>query len=176
MASTNQSITRQHQHNQHSSHTGDSLGQAALKGAVAAVVGGMALKALWNAGQHLLPESEKYPSSPTREAVGIMASRRGVTLSSTETALAAGAMYGGMMAGMGAIYGVAEDKLHPPPYLAGIALAGLIYGMNFTRFGALPKLGIIEPAGDQPKRQAAVPLAAHVGFGLATAATYKALS
>lgn len=173
MASANQSTTNKHQHD---SHTGDSLGHAALKGALAAVVGGLALKLLWNAGQHTLTASEKFPSSPTREAVGILASKRGVTLSSTETALAAGAMYGGMMAGWGALYGVAEDTLNPPPYLTALAISGIIYGMNFTRFGALPKLGIVEPAGDQPKHRAAVPLAAHVGFGLATAAAYKAMS
>ncbi|MGI9089792.1 MAG: hypothetical protein ACR2GG_01675 [Gemmatimonadaceae bacterium] len=173
MASTSPSAA--HKQQQHG-HASDSLGHVALKGALAAVVGGMALKMLWNAGQHMLPESEKYPLSPTREAVGIMASKRGVHLSSGETTMAAGAMYGGMMAGMGALYGIAEDRLRPPPYLAGLALAGLIYGANFTRIGALPKLGIIEPAGDQPKRQAAVPLAAHVGFGLATAAAYKAMS
>ncbi len=164
-----------HAHNSNG-NDGHSLGESALKGALAALVGGLALKMLWNAGQHTLPSSERFPSSPTREAVDILASRRGINLSSTETAIAAGLVYGGVMATWGALYGVAQDRLHPPRYLNGLLMAGMVYGTNFTRFGGLPKLGITEPAGEQPKRKAAVPLAAHVGFGLATAAAFEALS
>jgi hypothetical protein len=149
-------------------------GQAALKGALAAVAGGMAMKAVWEAGQRALPEAERLPS-PTRGAVDALAARRSVELSDAQRTAAAAALYTGSMAVWGAVYGVVHSRLRPPALLHGLLLGGLVYAANFPRFGALPRAGIVQPPGEQSARQAAVPLGAHAAFGLATAAAFEAL-
>ncbi len=90
--------------------------------------------------------------------------------------MGAAAFYGGTMAGWGAVFGMLQSRLHPPDALHGLLLGGILYSLNFPKFGLLPKLGVMPPPSRQSRAQAAVPIAPHVVFGLTTAAAFKALS
>ena len=152
------------------------IGEAALKGALASLIGGVVMKALWQAEQTaLLPEGQRV-TSPTTTLVQNVAAEQNVQLSETQTKAAAAAFYGGNMALFGAIYGVVQSRLHPPSALHGLLLGGLVYAANFPSFGVLPKAGIIPPPQQQTTTEALIPVAPHVAFGLTTAAVFKALS
>lgn len=152
------------------------LGEAALKGAIAASIGGLAMKLAWEAEQKaLLPEGERL-GSPTKGAVEAIAGNHDVQLSEAQTKAGAAAFYGGTMAGWGAVFGMVQSRIHPPDALHGLLLGGILYAINFPQFGLLPKLGVLPPPSEQPTRQAAIPIAPHVVFGLTTAAAFRALS
>ncbi|MEW5929139.1 MAG: hypothetical protein AB1941_16905 [Gemmatimonadota bacterium] len=151
------------------------LGEAALKGAVASLVGGLATKLVWEAGQRTLPGPDRV-HSPTAEVVAAMAERAGTTLSEPQTRAAAGAFYGQTMLAYGALYGIVQGRLHPPAAAHGLLLAGIMYAANFPGFGVLPRLGVMPPPGEQSAREAAVPVAAQVAYGLTTAAVFRALT
>ncbi|HEV2733672.1 MAG TPA: hypothetical protein VGV85_02500 [Longimicrobiaceae bacterium] len=151
------------------------LGEAALKGAVASLVGGMATKLVWEAGQRTLPGPDRV-HSPTAGAVEAMAERAGTSLTEAQTRAAAGAFYGQTMLAYGALYGIVQSRLHPPALGHGLLLAGIMYAANFPDFGLLPRLGVMPPPGEQGAREAAVPVAAQLAYGLTTAAVFDALS
>lgn len=152
------------------------FGEAALKGAVAGVIGGMVMKAVWEMEQKALLATGEELGSPTKMAVEAVAENRGMQLSDAQVSVGAAAVYTGNMALWGAIFGVVQSRIHPPDALHGLLLGGLVYGANFPAFGVLPKLGVLPPPSEQSKAEATVPIGAHVAFGLATAAVFKALS
>ena len=157
------------------SHRRMSLGEAALKGAIAASIGGLAMKLAWDAEQKLLPESERL-GSPTKGAMEAIARKRDVELSDAQTSAAAAAFYGGTMAGWGAVFGVVQSRFHPPDALHALLLGGILYSLNFPKFGLLPKLGVLPSPGQQSTTGATAPIVPHIVFGLTTAAAFKALT
>ena len=153
-----------------------SIGEAALRGALAGVIGGLVLKLAWQAGEQTLPAGEQF-GSPTRGAVDVLAKKADVQLSERERTAAAAGVYTGAMALWGAVFGAVQSRVHPPFLAHGLLLGGLVYAANFSRTAAaLPKAGIVPAIGDQTDGQRAVSLGAHAVFGLATAAAYEALS
>jgi hypothetical protein len=68
---------------------GMDLGEAALKGALASLVGGVVMKAVWDAEQKALLPDSKQVRSPTTDAVEKVAEQRGVQLSEGQTRAAA---------------------------------------------------------------------------------------
>lgn len=149
-------------------------GEAALAGALAAVAGGVVMKLLWQAGERALPPAERL-GAPTADAVDRLARQAGVTLGESQRAAAAAALYTGAMAGWGALFGVVQNRAHPPALAHGLVLGGLVYAANFTRAAGLTRQGIVPAFGDQTPGQRATTLAAHAGFGAATAAAYGLL-
>ena len=152
-----------------------SLGKAALKGAIAATVGGMVMKLVWDVEERTLLSPDQR-TSPTREAVEKVAEKRDIELSDAQKTAGALTVYGGNMAMWGAIYGMVQSRLHPPDTLHGLALGGLIYAANFPSWGVLPQLRVLPPPSDLPTKHAAIPIVAHVAFGLTTAAVFDALN
>lgn len=164
------------QNGTHSHDARPSVGEAALRGALAAVIGGLVMKAVWQAGDRALAPDERF-GSPTQGAVDALAKRADVQLSDGERTAATAALYTGAMATWGAVYGALQSRLHPPFLAHGLLLGGLVYAANFSRTAAaLPKAGIVPAIGEQTGPQRAVSLGAHAAFGLATAAAYEALS
>lgn len=152
-----------------------SLGEAALKGALAGLAGGLVLRAAWEAGQRLLPAGERLPS-PTDAMVRALARQRGATLTPGQTRAASLGMYGAVMLGWGAAFNALGTRLGAPPLAQSLALGGWLYALNFPKTtGVLPRKGILPAPGEQAPAQAAVPVAAHAAFGLATAAALAAL-
>lgn len=151
------------------------LGRAALNGALAAVAGGLVMKAAWELGTRALGPEAAF-ASPTGGAVDALAAKAGAHLSDGQRAAASAALYTGAMAAWGALYGGVQSRLHPPLLAHGLLLGGLVYAANFTRAAALPKAGIAPAFGDQTPRQRGLSLGAHAVFGLTTAAAYEALA
>ncbi|CAN5661598.1 hypothetical protein BH23GEM6_BH23GEM6_26420 [soil metagenome] len=77
--------------------------------------------------------------------------------------------------GSGALYGIVQDRVHPPAPLHGLLMAGLVYTASLPSFALLPKLGVMPPPSHQPLREAVIPAGAHVANGVATAAAFQAL-
>ncbi len=154
---------------------GRDLGAAALKGALAAVAGGLVLKALWEGSGRLLPAGQQL-GSPTRGAVDAFAARRGARLTERQRAAGAAVVYTGAMATWGALYGIVQSRLHPPALATGLALGALVYATNFSRAAPLTKRGIAPAFGTQRGAQRAASLGSHAAFGLATAAAFEALA
>lgn len=153
----------------------EGLGAAALKGAAAAVIGGLAMKMVWELGERSLPVPERM-GSPTRNAVDALARRSDRQLTDVQANAASLALFTGAMATWGAVYGMVHSRVQPPPLVHGLVLGALVYAANFTRAAPLPKAGIVPAFGDQHGRQRAVPLVAHAAFGLATAAAFEAMA
>ncbi|GJG86122.1 hypothetical protein tb265_13030 [Gemmatimonadetes bacterium T265] len=158
----------------HAQESRPSLGDAALTGALAALVGGAVMKVAWESGRLALGPQAEF-ASPTRGAVDVLAAKAGATLSDGQRTAASAALYGGAMAAWGAVYGAVQSRLHPPLLVHGLLLGGLVYAANFTRAAGLTKAGVVPAFGDQTPRQRELSLAAHAVFGLATAAAYDAL-
>lgn len=147
----------------------------ALKGAAAALLGGLVLRAVWGAGQALLRPNERLPS-PTGETVKQLAAKRGVTLSDRQQQAATVGVYSAAMLGWGAVFGAAQARFAPPLVASSLALGGWIYALNFPKAtGVLARTGVLKPPSEQTPGQAALPVVAHAAFGLATAAAYRAL-
>ena len=152
-----------------------SLGRGALTGALAALVGGAVLRAVWEAGQRALPAGQRLPS-PTDGTVQVLAGRRGATLTPGQTRAASLGMYTGAMLTWGAVFGAAHARLQPPALATGLALGAWLYALNFpAATGVLPRLGVLRSPAEQTRAQAAVPIAGHLAFGVATAAALDAL-
>ena len=152
------------------------IGEAALKGAVASLIGGVVMKLLWQAEQTTLVPEERRVTSPSTTLIENLAEKRGLQISETQAAAAGAAFYGGNMAVFGAIYGIVQSRLHPPSVLHGLVLGGLVYAANYPSFGVLPKAGIVPPPQEQSLTEALIPVAPHIAFGLTTAAVFEALS
>jgi hypothetical protein len=152
------------------------LAQAALKGAVASAVGGMAIKMVWEAGQRALVPEEKRVHSPTAEVVQTLATRTGAGLTQAQVRAVAGAFYGGTMLTYGALYGMVQSRLHPPTLAHGFLLGAIMYAANFPRFGILPRLGVLPAPQEQPMQEAAIPFIAQAAYAMTTASVYKALN
>lgn len=152
------------------------LAEAALKGAVASLAGGLVMKMLWSAEQKaLLPEGQRH-ASPTTELVDQTARGHELQISEQQTRAAAAAFYNGNMALFGAVFGMVQSRLHPPGAVHGLLLGGLVYAANYPSWGVLPKAGIVPPPEEQSTREALIPLLPHVAYGLTTAAVFEALS
>lgn len=152
------------------------LAEAALKGALASLAGGVVMKLLWSGEQKaLLPEAQQH-RSPTTELVEQAAEEHAVQLSGSQTRAAAAAFYNVNMALFGAVFGVVQSRVHPPSALHGLLLGGLVYAANYPSFGVLPGAGIVPPPQDQSTREALIPLLPHVAYGLTTAALFDALT
>jgi hypothetical protein len=154
----------------------DGIAEAAAKGALAGVAGGMVMMmAIKMEQQALLPEGAQA-ESPPKKVVETMAERAGVELPEPQaTAVAMGAHleYGAMWR---ALYGILKSRLRVSPALLGLVYGELIYALNYPSWGLLPRLGVQPPPSQQPLAKAAIPVGAHAIFGLATAAAYETLS
>ncbi len=153
----------------------NNLAEVLLKGAVASIAGGMAIKLLWDAGQRTFVAADRRVPSPTAEVVRRLAARRGLVLAPSREQAAAGAIYGATMLAYGALYGIVQSRYRPPPVVHGLLLAGIMYAANFPSFGVLPKLGVLPAPGEQSTEENAIPIVAQAAYGLVTAYVFGAL-
>lgn len=152
------------------------LAEAAVKGALAGMVGGMAMKMVMEMEQRaLLPEGQRQ-TPPPKKVVQKVEEAQGVELSPAQEQMAAMGVHMGYSAFWGAVHGVGSRILGIPTPVHGLLLGGLVYYSSMSKSGFLTKMGVTEPPMQQPLRQAAIPMGAHVAFGLATAAAYDALA
>lgn len=157
-------------------HVRSELAGAALKGAIAGMLGGMAMKAVMEMEQQaLLPEGQRM-TPPPRKLVQQMEERAGAELTSSQEQVAAVGVHMGYSAAWGAIHGVGSEVMDLPPMLHGLVLGGIVYWTSMGPSGFLTRMGVTPSPMLQPLSRAAIPVGAHVTYGLATAAAYEALS
>lgn len=152
------------------------LAGAALKGAVAGMLGGMAMKAVMEMEQKaLLPEGKRM-TPPPKKVVRQVAETQDLEMTDREEQLAAMGVHMGYSALWGALHGVGSEVADLPPALHGLLLGGIVYFSTMGPQGVLTKAGITPSPLLQPMSQAAIPVGAHLAYGLATAAAYEAMS
>ncbi len=150
--------------------------EAALKGALAGLIGGAVMMMAMKAEQKvLLPEGQQM-EPPPKKLVETLAENQGIELSDTQSMAAGMGVHMGYSAVWGAVFGVVQNRLHPPDLLRGLLLGGLVYAADFPEWGLLPQMGVLPPPSQQPIEKAAIPAGAHLVFGLATAAAFDAMT
>lgn len=151
------------------------VGEAALKGAVAGMVGGAAMMMAMKVEQKALLPEGRTMEPPPKKLVETLAGKADVGLEDGQARMAGMGVHMGYSAMWGALFGIVQNRVHPPSAMHGLLLAGLVYAANFPSFGLLPRLGVLPPPSQQPLREAAIPAGAHVVYGLATAAVFEAV-
>ncbi len=145
------------------------LGSRILIGAIAGVVGTMAMTSAMRRMHQKLPPDERYPLTP-REIVDSTAEQAGVQLpkeAAKDVTTAAHFAYG---AASGALLGVANVMLGPMS--GGVAGVGIWLG---SYMGWIPGANILTPATEHPARRNLLMLAAHVVWGVTTAKAMREL-
>ncbi|MFQ5878729.1 MAG: hypothetical protein ACE5IZ_00930 [Dehalococcoidia bacterium] len=74
----------------------------------------------------------------------------------------------------GLVYALIEKRVPLPVLLKGWLLGMFLWSISFP--GWIPALGIAEPAREMSKEDLWITLAAHTGYGVGTAAVYRALA
>ena len=149
---------------------------AAVRGVIAGVLGGIAMKAATEMQQRaLLPEGQKMAPPPER-LVEAAADKQGVDLTPRQEQIATMGVHIGYSAVWGAIYDVSQNALELPPVLHDLLLGAVVYTATMGPSGLLPRIRIMPSPLLEPLRQAAVPAGAHVAYGLATAVAFDSLS
>jgi hypothetical protein len=159
----------------------------AARGAIAGLVGTVAIEAVMRAGQRVAPQATPpMRQDPGEFALETVARATGVEAlpESVERAAAAGAHFG-YGSTMGALYGLARAALvggaaagrgrdEVSDLLIGGAALGLaVWAVGYL--GWLPAFGLMPPVTRQRPAQVAAPVAAHVLYGIVTAAAYQGM-
>ena len=134
-------------------------------GAVAGIVGTMAMTSAMRRLHGRLPRDERYPLTP-REIVDSVASPPEEAARDLTTA--AHFAYG---AACGALLAAADPK---PGKRAGAAAGATIWLASYM--GWIPALNLLEPATEHPARRNALMIAVHLVWGTATAEALRELA
>lgn len=158
------------------------VARAALQGAAAGVVGGLATTAFAKGLVPTMVPPTMRPGDDASSRTVQWAERQAGhpdALSPRAEARTAFAAHLAYSAGVGALYGLAQHGLTrrdagavPTP------LAGLLFGLAVWATGPegwVPALGIMPATHERPPRQWPVPISEHLVFGGVTAAAYAAL-
>lgn len=152
------------------------IAEAALAGALAGIAGGIALMLVEKAEQKvLLPEGSATPAMG-QKAVQQIARLRGAHLSPVQAQAAGAGMQIGYCAILGSLLGVVASRVDLPAIVDGLAFAGLSYAVTMSDKGILPRLGADTPPEMHSIEESAVPVGAHLAFGLTTAAVFDAVT
>ena len=145
------------------------IGSRLLIGAIGGFVGTMAMTAAMRRMHGRLPDKERYPLPP-REIVESAARQADVELpeeAARDITTAAHFAYG---AAVGAMIGA----LNPEPSKKTGAVTGVAVWLA-SYMGWIPAVGILEPATRHPRRRTGLMIAAHLVWGLSTAAAMREL-
>lgn len=152
------------------------LADAAVKGALAGMVGGMVMRAVLEAEQRALLPEEQRMEPPPKKIVQKVEEAQGMELSPGQERAAAVGVHMGYSAGWGAVHGMGSAVLGLPTVPHGLLLGALVYYTSMGPSGFLTKMGITSSPMLQPLRKAAIPVGAHIAYGLTTAVVYEALN
>ncbi len=145
------------------------LGSRLVIGAIAGVVGTMAMTSAMRRMHERLPPPERYPLTP-REIVDSASEQAGVSLTNEaakDVTTAAHFAYG---AASGALLGVANVMLGP---MSGGAAGVGVWLASYM--GWIPAVGTLEPATRHPARRNLLMIGVHLVWGAATAASIREL-
>ena len=142
------------------------LGSRLVIGAVAGIVGTMAMTSAMRRLHARLPRDERYPLTP-REIVDSAAPAL-PDEAARDVTTAAHFAYG---AACGALLAAAGPK---PGKSAGAAAGATIWLASYM--GWIPALNLLEPATEHPARRNALMIAVHLVWGISTAAAMRELA
>jgi len=142
------------------------LGSRLVIGALAGIVGTMAMTSAMRRFHARLPREERYPLTP-REIVDSAASLPDETARDVTTI--AHFAYG---AACGALLAAAADAR--PGKRSGAAAGATIWLASYM--GWIPALNLLEPATEHPARRNALMIAVHLVWGTATAQAMRELA
>ncbi|HVX42120.1 MAG TPA: hypothetical protein VHB25_21345 [Gemmatimonadaceae bacterium] len=155
--------------------TQSTIAEAAIKGALAGLAGGIALMLAEQLGRRtVLPENSDTTSTAAR-AVELVASEHETSPSRAVSEALGGTLELTWCAALGAAFGIVHSRLGTPAIVDGLALAALAYTTTASPVGVLPRIGMSPPQAENME-EAAIPIASHVAFGVATAAVFEAVS
>lgn len=146
-----------------------SLSSRLIVGAIAGIVGTMAMTGAMRRLHRQLPKKERYPLTP-REIIDSVAAKAGSdpdNEAAKDVTVLAHFAYG---AACGSLLAVADPKAGP----ASGALAGTAIWLG-SYMGWIPAAGILKPATEHPLRRNATMIAAHIVWGAATARAAREL-
>ena len=153
-----------------------SVGDAAVKGALAGLLGGAALLLVERLEQRLLLPRVSDAPTMGEQAVQTVADSKGAELSKGAAQITGAAAQLGFCALMGAICGVIQNRLDVPPVVEGLMTAGVAYAASMSSSGILPKLGATSPPLAHSLEETAVPVGAYLAYGVTTAAAARMLN
>ena len=151
------------------------VGEAALKGALAGVAGGIAmlaageLEARGAAGELGARVQEMAGGPRTR---GSRQRRRPAPASRQATANLVAQL--SAAAAVGAVFGIVQSRFRLPEAAHGALLGGLAYAASAS--GAFAGAGLLAPPPNASLRDVLMPAGTHAVFGLATARAYDMLT
>lgn len=149
----------------HLPETAPGLSTRLLLGAIAGLVGTMAMTVAMNRLHRRLSEAEQYPLPPREITETILIDGPDEAVKDVSTA--AHFLYG---AATGSIIAAVRPR-------AGV-VAGAAYGVGVwgaSYFGWVPALGILRPANEHPPRRNALMIGVHVVWGAVTALSLREL-
>ena len=148
----------------------EAIATAALRGALASLVGGVVLEVVWGATARALraPKTTEFtPGVSPSEDSGV-SRLPGASIPSPCDPRG--------MAAWGAAYGTLHRHIRAPTIVHGLLLGVLMHAASGAGLGPVARVQTGN-GGGAARREGAGPSAiAHVAYGLATAATYEALS
>lgn len=147
------------------------LGEAVAKGALAGVVGGVAMLVTRELELRGLFPGERRPEPAIRREG--RPRRRRQRLDAPRPTAGIGAQLAAAAA-VGVLYGVVQSRLRLPPTATGALLGGLVYAGNAS--GVLPGAGLLAPSPGRTLKEALVPAGTDAVFGLATARAFTLLT
>ncbi len=159
-----------------------SVGEAAAKGALAGLAGGLALVASSElTARGLMPGVDEAPRRRgpairrgARRAVRGGSRAAGVKLSGDQREVAAIALELVAAAAIGAAFGVIGSRVRMPAAASGPLLGGLVYAS--TLGGMVPASGLLASRSNLTWRDALRPAGPQALFGLVTARTFELLA
>jgi hypothetical protein len=147
----------------------EAIATAALRGALASLVGGVVLEAVWGATARALraPETTEFtPGVSPAEDSGVPCPP-GASIPSPCDPRG--------MAAWGAVYGTLHRHIRAPTIVHGLLLGVLMHAASGAGLGPVARVQTGNGGGAARREGGGPPAIAHVAYGLATAATYEAL-
>ena len=149
-----------------------SVGEAALRGAAAGLIGGAVIMAARRLDERRLLTGGAAADIDWERKISRTARTRGIRLSKRQRAVAGVGAHLAYSALLGAVLGVVGSR---STRLADVALGVLTYAESVPRLGLLPEPPTTR-AGRPRRRQGVIPLRTDQLYGLATRAALRALT
>jgi hypothetical protein len=146
----------------------EAIGVAALRGALASLVGGVVLEAVWGATARALRHTGSLEMDPARREETGVPCPPGTSLASPCDPRG--------VAAWGAVYGTLQQKVRAPTIVHGLLLGVLVHAASGAGLGVVTRAAPTNGTAASRRTDGTAPVLAHVAYGLATAATYELLS
>jgi len=150
------------------------------KGAMAGLVGGLAIVCLIRRAQEVAPSAPGLAQELQREEPNAQIARRlarsifGVELGEAEDEAWGQVFHWGYSALWGVLYGLVQSSLRLPWWLHGALLGAAVWASGHLVL--LPRMKLLPPPEDRPPRELGIGWAMYTVYGLTTPGAFRLLS